>query len=295
MSVDISKYFPSIYSDIEEIKQICDTENTDFDEAEVELTNLLNNQFIMTSDERGIEYREKLLGILANPQVETLDFRRLRLINRISIQPPFTMLFLRERLDDIIGVGEYNAYIDYDKYTLYIESTAKNQIYSHEIAVTLNMIKPANIVYINIPTIVSPILIGETISRTNLIWNYRLGTQWVLGQKPFLSYANEEVFKMANIPSITKDGINALCTTVQTDIVKAIINDTLEITDFVSKDVTDSGETIISYSIPVDSGIEVINNVKLVDSAGTIYFNSNIYVPVEQEVIMKHTIRIKEG
>lgn len=295
MSVDISKYFPLVYSDIEEIKQICDTENTDFNEAEVELNNLLNNQFIMTSDERGISYREKLLGILANPQIETLDFRRMRLINRVSTQPPFTMIFLREKLDDIIGVGQYNAYIDYDKYTLYIESTAKNQVYSHEIAVTLNMIKPANIVYINIPTIISPILVGETISKATLVWNYRLGTQWVLGKKPFLSYTDEEVFKMASIPSLTKECITALCTTVKTDIVKAVINDKHEITEFISNDVTENGETIISYSVPQSSGIDVINNVKLVDSEGTAYFNSNIYVPVEQEVVMKHTIRIKEG
>ena len=295
MAVDISKYFPLIYTDIEEIKEICNTENIDFNNAEKELNSLLNYQFIMRSDERCISYREKLLGILANPEIETLDFRRMRLINRISMQPPFTMIFLRDRLDDIIGKGQYEAYIDYDKYTLYIESAAKNQVYSHEILVTLNMIKPANIAYINIPTIISPVLIGETISKATLVWNYRLGTQWILGAKPFLSYTNEEVFKVASIPSITKDCIKSLCTTVQTDVVKAVINDTLEITDFVSKDVTTTGETIISYNVPQSSGISVINNVKLVDSNGVAYFDSNIYVPVEQEVIMKHTIRIKEG
>ena len=125
MAIDITRFFPILYHNIKEFKEIIGTENADFNDADSELQDCVDNQFIMTSNEYGVDYRERLLGILADPETETLDFRRMRLINRISIQPPFTTIFLRERLDDIIGVGEYVLTIDYEDYTIYIESVAK--------------------------------------------------------------------------------------------------------------------------------------------------------------------------
>ena len=100
---------------------------------------------------------------------------------------------------------------------------------------------------------------------------------------------------MATIPSVTTDCLVALSELIQSDVVKVSINNTYEITEFVSKDITEDGQTIISYNVEPSSGIETITNVKLIDNEGTVYFDSNIYVPVEQEVVMKHTIKFKEG
>lgn len=293
--IDLLKYFPRIYQDIPEIKEIVKTENADFEKAKSDLKDLVDNQFIFTANEYCISYMEKQIGIIANPEIETLEYRRLRLLNRVSTQPPFTTPFLRQRLDDIIGKDEYTLTIDYPKYTIYIESIARNQTYNHEIAVTMNMVKPANMIFINVPTIISPVLLGETVSSVQLDYNYKLGTKWVLGRKPFISYKNEEVVKVAQIPSITPECLSNLAEIVSTKITKAIINDSLEITDFMSKSATETGDALISYKVLPSSGISVISNVKLVSDLGDVYFDSNIYVPVGQELILKHTIRFKEG
>lgn len=294
MAVDIGKYFPRIYDGIKEIDEIVEIENDCFNDAQAELDKCMINQFILTSDEDGIEYREKELGIVANPEKEDLDFRRMRLLNRISMQPPYTTIFLRQRLDEIIGKDQYILTIDYDKYTIYIESVAKNQIYNHEISVTLTMVKPAEMVFVNVPTITSPILINETIGIVKLIWNYRLGTAWNLGQKPFLSYTAEEIIKMATIPSVTTKCRVDISNMLKQGLLKAVINDAVEITNFTAKDISNDGKLTITYSVLPSMGQTIINNIKLKTATDT-YFDANIYVPVTQEVIMKHTITIKEG
>lgn len=299
MSVDIGKYLPLVYKDVEEIQQIVDTENKNFNVAEDELNTLLDNQFIMTSNERAISYRENELGIMANPSVETLDFRRIRLMNRISMQPPFTTKFLRERLDELIGVGKYTLTIDYDNYTIYIESVAENQVYAHEVAVTLTRIKPANMVYVNLPTISDLMLVNEEVSTATLVYNYRLGVTWNLGQKPFLSYSDEVIKKMASVPSIANTGLLNAAKGIADNIKTVLINGgQATITDFISVGATvenNVGVVTLSYQVTPDSGIDTIHTINILDKASTNMFASNLYVPVEQSVIMKHTIRIKEG
>lgn len=301
MSVDIGKYFPQIYQEIPEIQEIISTENADLTNAENELRACINNQFIMTADERTISYLEKKFNIIANPSIETLDFRRLRLINRVSTQPPFTTIFLRQKLDGIIGEGEYNLTIDYPNYTIFIESVAKNQVYSHEILVTLNMIKPANMAYVNVPTILTPILVNESISKANLQWNYKLGTTWILGKLPFLSYTNEEVIKLASIPSVQQYLLNKVSEYIDNSIASVTINDelTIPVDDFTSIETTEDGKLIFSYEVTPESGITVINTVSVnnLDENGETQhlLYSNIYVPVSETVIMKHTIQIREG
>lgn len=299
MSVDIGKYFPLIYKDVEEIQQIVNTENEDFNVAEEELNTLLDNQFIMTSNEHAISYRENELGIMANPSIETLDFRRIRLMNRISMQPPFTTKFLRERLDELIGVNKYTLTIDYDNYTIYIESVAENQVYAHEVAVTLNRIKPANMVYKNLPTISSLMLMNEEVSTANLVFNYRLGVTWNLGQKPFLSYSDEVIRKMASTPSVANAGLLNAAKGIANNIKTVLINGgQAVITDFISVGATvenKEGIITLSYEVTPESGVDEIQFINILDTTGANMFASNAYVPVEQSVIMKHTIRIKEG
>lgn len=295
MSVDISKYFPNIYKSISEIEELIRVENEEFDKAANEIESCNNNQFIVTADEIGIAHMEKQLGIIANPEIETLNFRRSRLLNRISMQPPFTLPFLRQKLDEVIGINQYTLTIDYNNYTIYVESVARNANYAHEISVTMTSIKPANMVFINVPTIITPILLNEVISTAKLIYNYKLGTTWILGKKPFISFTEEEIIKMANIPSVTQDCLVELATNISSKVTKVLINDTTEITEFISNDVLDDGKVLLSYNVLRSENLTAVNNIKIMGEDGTIYFDSDLYAPIENEILLKHTITFKEG
>jgi hypothetical protein len=145
-----------------------------FDNLDTETEKVRDNQYVLTADIDGIIAYEKMLNITPKPATETIEFRRQRIINRLSMVPPFTFRFLKQRLDEIIGVDRYIASIDYPNYTLYIESSAENQEWFHEIFVTITKLKPANIVFINRPLVYEEIRAGESINLTQVNFNYRL-------------------------------------------------------------------------------------------------------------------------
>jgi len=290
---DLKIYLPRIYKNILEFDKLIETENELFNNINSETNKVKNNQYVSTADLDGIIMYEKILGITANPAIEDIEFRKNRIINRLSMTLPFTMRFLKSGLDKIIGKDRWTAYLDFDNYTLYVESAADNQIWYHEILVTVNKLKPANIVFINKPLIVEDILVSEKINLSKVIFNYRLGS-WVLGQKPFTSLENRGVIKMATTPSIKQDLLNHVATFTASDIADVRINGTFMVPAFVTKAAVNN-QVIIEYEISETDGISEITQIELLDSVGMVLADSVVYVPILERVILKHTIQIKEG
>ena len=291
---DLKIYLPRIYKNILEFDKLIETENELFDSINSETNKVKNNQYVLTADLDGIIMYEKMLGITANPAIEDIEFRKNRIINRLSMTVPFTMRFLKNRLDEIIGKDKWTAYLDFDNYTLYVESSAVNQIWYHEILVTVNKLKPANIVFINKPLVYEEIRAGESINLTQINFNYRLGSTWVLGLKPFTSLDDMGVIKVATTPSIKQDLLNHVATFTASDIADVRINGTFMVPAFVTK-VAVNNQAIIEYEISETDGISEITQIELLDSVGTILADSTVYVPILERVILKHTIQIKEG
>lgn len=291
---NLKNYLPNIYKDVLEMDELTETEDLLFQELRTETDKVKNNQFVLTSDVDGIEQYEKMLNIIPNPSTESIEFRVDRIINRLSMTPPFTFPFLKKKLDEIIGVGKWEAYIDYHNYTLYVESSAVNQIWFHEILVTINRLKPVNIVFTNKPFVAAKIHVSENINLTQVSFNYRVGTTWVLGQKPFTSLENMGVIKMASVPSIKQEMLNSIAEFTSSDIAKVRVNESLIIADFTIKESTQNIVTI-EYQIALESGITEITKVELLDVVDNVLTASLVYVPILESIILKHTIQIKEG
>lgn len=292
--VKMKRYFPRFYDGYVEIDAIIDTEDKAFEEIGVNFRRAINNQFIKLADETGISAYEVLFDVIADPSTETLEERRDRLLNRVSVIPYYTTIFLRNRLDSLIGAGLYNLIIDYDNYTLYLESAAKNQLYYNEIAVLISNIKPCNIVFINRPLVSQQILVSEQVNVSKLTYNYVLGGQWKLGEKPFISYEDKGIIKGRSTNSMSSLMEAKYRQFTLSEITSALINNTIRITTFLTKEEV-NGEAIIEYIVPQQEQNIEVTNIKLLDKDGLICFESPVYVPVYEDTIMKHNIIIKEG
>jgi len=101
MRSDISALYPSIYNGILETDILAEIGDIQYNQLFDEITAARRNLFVMTADARGVEAFERVYNIRADMQTETLEFRRQRLLNRMNTVPPFTIRFLRERLDSI--------------------------------------------------------------------------------------------------------------------------------------------------------------------------------------------------
>ena len=291
LDTDMLSLLPPWYREILDYQEIFQTEKAQFDALASEITGVADNFFFQTMDESAVFMWEQIFEITPNPETETLDFRRARALNRISTRPPFTLGFLYQKLDELIGPGAWTVTVDYANYTLYIESSALDQQYATEVAFTINRIKPAHIVYVNTPYVRTGILLSETIELSQRIYNYKLGA-WGLGVLPFAIEEGQGVIKMPETPSIQAALLTDTANFVSGDIASARINGSIAISD-ISKTVT--GSTLeVTYTV-TQSQTEAITSAELLDADGNVLTSSTVYVPVSGSTIMKHIIPVAEG
>ena len=284
--------FPSVYNGVLEISVLSETDDVLLDQALAKLERAQLNQFILTADEETISVYEKMFSILANPTTETLQFRRERILNRMSLQPPFTMRWLQNKLDGIIGVGKWNAYVDYANRTLYIESFVVNQQWFNELRITINRIKPCNLVFVNKPLIMADIVANETIVSATQHYNYILG-QWQLGQEPFATTDSEEVIKLPSVKSINPNLLADVASFSATDVVAVRLNGSVKLSNFTTK-AGQGTTTIVEYEVKPAQASE-ITQIELLGTGDRVLTASSVYIPVTEAVICKHSINFKEG
>lgn len=290
LETNLIKYLPVWYRQILDYQQLCLTESEQFEGLAFALNNTGDNFFFQTADAGAISLWEQVLHIIPNLKTEDLDFRRTRVINRISTKPPFTLGFLYRKLDELIGPGLWTVFVDYPNYTLYIEASSRNQAYAEEVAFTIGRIKPAHIVYVNVPYLVTGIGLSETISTGDMRYHYRMG-QWGLGLLPFADEGEVTVIKTSETPSTTKLLLTGTAQDIATRVAAARINGTAVVTGLVKS--INNETAVIRYTIPPDIGPSV-TRLELLDAKGNRLTNSTVFVPVKSNLQVKHSIPVTE-
>lgn len=291
LETDLLQYLPQWYREIADYQELCLAEGKSFEALAQAIQAVADNFFFQDMGEGAITQWEAVFGITPNPETESLEFRRARLLNRISIRPPFSLGFLYQKLDELIGKGQWTVRVDYPNYTLYVESSAKNQEYAAEVAYTIGKIKPAHIVFRNTPYTESGLQLCESISFSSVIYNYRLGG-WGLGLSPFSQEEDQGVIKMPDVPSVQAALLNDVAGFVSGDVATARVNGSVSISNL-TKTVSDNILTVEYTVNPADTA--EITSVELLDSSGTVLTVSTVYVPVTGPVVMKHNIPVNEG
>lgn len=290
LNSDIIRYLPNWFRKILEYQEICNTESEKLKILAEEINAVADNYFFQTMDMAAVNMWEQIFNIIPNSKTETLDFRRARVLNRISAKPPFTLGFLYQRLDALIGKGKWNVEVDYPNYTLYIQSSAENQQWATEISYTINRIKPAHIVFINKPYLSTGITLDEQVSLSELVWRYNLG-YWGLGLNPFVTTETKEVITTLSQLSIKSEMLNDTASAIAENVAKARING--EVIVSVSKSVKNNAAEIL-YTVNADM-TSAVTKVELLDSENNVLTESPVYVPIADTSVFTHTIPVEEA
>lgn len=290
--ISLREYSPDIYKGFVEYETLISAEDKLFKEVEQATNDLTNNQFVLLASVEGIEQYESMLKIVANPSTESLQFRRDRIMNRMAFPAPFSISALRNKLDSILGKGQYNVYVDYNNYTLYIESSAIDQSWFDEILITMVQTKPANLIFVNKPLVSYSMALSEKVSYKTRRWNYRAG-YWVLGEQPFSSVSDGGIIKMESTASLNPNFIQSVAQFTADDIKKVAINGSFIFSQFITKQAS-NGECVIEYSVPAGT-FDAITSIALLDANGNALTSFAVYIPVLDDVIIKHIIKVKEG
>lgn len=288
---DICQYYPHWFRRILDFQALCRTEGGELRAMAAAMDQIHQNLFVQTMDEGTCAQWEAILRILPTPG-ETLEFRRLRVQNRLSLRPPFTLIFLREKLDLLFGPDNYVVEADYPNYTLYIEATVQDQAVFTEVSALLGIIKPCHIVYTARPRLDSGLLLAERVGRGETIYNYILGA-WALGEKPFAVFDEKEVLKIETTPSIQQALLDQTAGFVASDVAAARINGSIVITDLTRAVTGNTGS--VSYPVLREQTAEV-TLAELLDKGGNVLASSPVVVPVTDEKIeLRHSFTVKEG
>lgn len=290
VETNLIEYLPDWFRDVLEFQALCETETEQFEALAGAMGAVADNFFFQTMDAGAVSQWEQIFRIAASPS-EDLSFRRARLLNRISTRPPFTLAFLYERLDALIGPGQYTVEVDYPNYTLYVASAAENQDYAAEIAVTINTVKPCHIVYVSRPLLAAGLVLSEEISLTNTIYHYTLGS-WALGKHPFASGQELGVIKLPGQPSIQPALLNGAAEFTANDVASARLNGSVVISDITRSAAGNQGT--VSYTVS-EAQAAVVTQVELLDAEGEVLTSSGVYVPVTGSAQFQHTFTVKEG
>lgn len=295
---ELLNLLPPWYRDVAEYQQICSAEAQQLQTAALATQSIADNFYFQTMNLAGVQMWEQIFNITPNPATETLAFRRARVLNRISMRPPYTLGFLYQKLDELVGPGLWSVEVDYANYALTIEAGAEDQSYWQELAYTVNHIKPAHITYISRPLIRTGILMSEEVRSAHFEWNYYLGS-WALGAKPFADMTDMEVIKTANINSIQPAMLNGVANFTSGDVAYVQINGGIDI-GTINKAVTPAqyvgGAATLTVSYNVTTTMtDAVTSVALMNANGNALTSMSVYVPVTETVNLQHTILIQEG
>ena len=143
---DLNIYLPSLYNDVLEMDMLLEAENAILGSVEQDVENTTKDQFIQTATLYGIGLFEEILGIIPDPSMETIEFRRMRLLGRMSTNPPFTEEFLDQHLEQIIGTGNYTVAVYPATYTVEVRILIPVRAFFAEAQLLMLDVVPANMI-----------------------------------------------------------------------------------------------------------------------------------------------------
>ena len=140
---DYLQYLQPFLRDIREFEAIGGGMDPEARKAEEYAHQSFYNQFVLQMNETTLTRWERLFKIYADPYMESLIFRKNRLIGRFTLRPRFTKPYLVQVLDRICGENKYIYAIHFNVQALEVDTVLSAQEFA-ELMVTLRIILPAD-------------------------------------------------------------------------------------------------------------------------------------------------------
>lgn len=144
-SVNLLEYLPPFLREYREMKAVMNAENPELSALYENADRVLNNEFIATADEYGIERFEKLLGVLPSKS-DTLESRRARVLSRWFTQLPYTLRAFLAKLYGLSDYGNIEVAVDFDRYRIAIDTDFELYGQTSEIERLVELMFPCNII-----------------------------------------------------------------------------------------------------------------------------------------------------
>lgn len=191
----IYKFIPKkLYSNNKEMQEIAKVENEQFNILANKSNDIFVNSFLKTSNIDGIKEYENILGILPDTNIENIEQRRETIKTELSLRPPFTEVFIYNKLNSLFGENNWEFNIDYNNYTIYITIFPKSIGLYSKFMKEMRKILPCNLIinYAIIYEVTEKLQNTEKIERLNIEYGTKLNI-WKLGITPFIELVKGDI------------------------------------------------------------------------------------------------------
>ena len=117
----VSDYLPNLYYKNAEMINIIYSEEDELEnKLKVELENVFKNTFAKVATKAGIENWEKLLNIELDSNRDNLEYRRNKVLTKLSTTVPLSYKWLEENLTSMVGPNNFYIELHNNQYKIYI-------------------------------------------------------------------------------------------------------------------------------------------------------------------------------
>lgn len=143
-NVDLISYLPQYLRGYREIREALQAQQPEVQRLEDLTEDIMNNQFILSSNEPGVRRFEHMLGVAALDD-DLLENRKFRMLSLWNNAIPYTMAVLHKKLATLCGEDGYKLEIFPEEYRIDVRIALKSKKNFNMVQEMLCDVLPANL------------------------------------------------------------------------------------------------------------------------------------------------------
>lgn len=116
------EYLPNFLQGIKEFKELLNAEDIEVEKINAAIEKITDEVIVKNAQDYGLDRYEKIYR--TSNIASDLTTRRLNILSKMNNRTPYTLKWLRSKLDEMVGKENYTLKIDYNSYTLTIRFDA---------------------------------------------------------------------------------------------------------------------------------------------------------------------------
>lgn len=147
MDRKLFRYLPqNLYINNEEIKETMNSEQEEIVSLYDLLYNYYNRNFVLNTDEQGVKNWEKIFNIVPDEETQDLDYRKDKIISRLTTHNKYTERTMIVLVNEILG-EKWDYKLEYNLYNIIFNIQPSIKDRQNELKLLLKKILPANLTY----------------------------------------------------------------------------------------------------------------------------------------------------
>ena len=138
-------YIPDVLKDYFEIIAICNSEDIEINQIKENIDMMEKETIVKTASIYGIERYERIYNLTPN-QGDSYQIRKDKIIQKITNRLPFSLRWLINKLNNLVGKGNYILDINYARYDLLINISGITTKQLTDLQEEMKFMLPVNLV-----------------------------------------------------------------------------------------------------------------------------------------------------